>query len=442
VKEQMGLFGTSGIRGIFEQEITVDLARKLGAATAKRYKRIVVGRDARLSGPLLDDGFSRAAAMMGAEVIQIGICPTPAVAYAARALGAGCAVVITASHNPPQYNGFKFFNPDGAAFSKEQEAEIEKLIEYAPVILGRTKVSEISKFAHNDKILSNFAGKFAGMKVVLNCNGGAATATATLLFEKLGCAVTQIFERPDGEYIPNPKAQPDASLGDWNRIADLDTTLKIVAEKGADVGIIFDGDADRMLAVAPSGPVSPDKLFYLFAAHFAPGGRVVDVVDGSSVLDSVCTVVRVPVGDVNVSVKLKELGSSAAFGGEGCSGTYVWPLFHYCPDGIYSAVKLLEMLSEKGSLDKLVATVPENFLKREKVSVPNEMKAAVMEKARAQLDKGWKANFADGIRVDFPGAWFLIRPSGTEPFIRITAEAETEQKALEMLEKARKLIAP
>ncbi|MFH0961690.1 MAG: hypothetical protein V1820_03340 [archaeon] len=435
----MGLFGTSGIRGIYETEITVDLARKLGAALAKRYKKIVIARDHRLSGPILSEALGKAAAMIGAEAIEIGICPTPAAAFAGKTLGADCVVVVTASHNPPAYNGFKFFNPDGSAFSRIQEAELAKLIEYAPVVSGRIKTSEISKFSHNDAILKEFAGQFAGMKVVLNCNGGAATATAPALFEKLGCIVYPIFDKPDGEYVPNPKTKPDSTLGDWNRIADVDTTERAVADRGADVGIIYDGDADRLLAIAPNGAVAPDKLLYLFCAQFYPGANVVDVVDGSSILDSVCNVTRVPVGDVNVSHRLKGEGNFS-FGGESCSGVYIWPSLHYCPDGIYSSVKLLQMVREKGSLDALCAQVPENFIKREKVSVPNEFKLQLLEHAREKMEPGWKINDSDGIRVDFPGSWFLLRPSGTEPLMRITVEAETEEKALALLDKARKLL--
>ncbi len=436
----MGLFGTSGIRGLIDSEITLDLARKLGVATAKKYKKIIVARDHRSSGPVLSEGFGKAAAMIGAEVIDIGVAPTPAAVFAGKTLSAECAVIVTASHNPPQYNGFKFFNPDGSAFSKAQELEIEKLLEYSPAIMGRVKSSEITKFAHNDKILSEFAGKFAGMKIVLNLNGGAATATALPLFDKLGCVVHPIFERTDGEYVPNPKSKPDPTLGDWNRIADIDTTLKIIGETGSDLGIIYDGDADRLFAVSKDGPIAPDKLLYLFSSHFYPGANIVDVIDGSSILDSVCNVTRVPVGDVNVSYELKRNLNNYSFGGESCSGVYVWPSLHLCPDGIYSSVKLLQMVSENGPLEKLAKEIPENFIKRDKIAVPNERKSEILASARERIDPAWKANFSDGIRADFPGSWFLIRPSGTEPLVRITVEAESEEKALALLEKARKLL--
>ncbi len=439
----MGLFGTSGIRGIFGEAITVDLARKLGVATAKKYKKIVVGCDTRESGKELDDGFSRAAGMSGADVTQIGVSPTPATAYAARELSAACAIMVTASHNPPQYNGFKFFNPDGSAFTRAQEDEIERLIQYAPVIPGRAKQSEKLRFAHNDRILSEFSRRFSGMKIVLNCNCGAATATAPLLFEKLGCVVYPIFERPDGTYIPQPKGQPVPSLGDWNRIADIDTTLRAMHERGADIGIIFDGDADRMFAVSRDGPIPPDALLYLFASNFAGGSTIVDVVDGSSNVDSLGEVVRVAVGDVNISTKLKELSGRATFGGEGCSGTYVWPKMHYCPDGIYSAVKLLEMVSKAGPLDRLAAAVPKTFLKREKLSIPSELKGVAMGNVRKRLDPSWKVNTIDGVRVDFDGiGWLLIRPSGTEPFLRITVEGKDEAAADHLIEQARKLSEP
>lgn len=424
----MSLFGTSGIRGVYGEAITPQLALSLGRSTGHRYKSVIVGHDHRASSPLLAAAFNAGALSADASVYFTGLVPTPTLAFGAKAFELHTGVEITASHNPPEYNGFKFWNSDGCGFSSDQEKHIEVGLNDAGSATGRLQPVDAIP-PHLDGML-HLLPKSLGLKIVVNANHAAASVIAPQLFEWLDCEVVPLFCEPKPDYRPQKSSYP--WLGDWASIADIPATLATIKETNADLGVIFDGDADRMLLCLPSGPVSSDVLMTYLAS--LADGQVVSVVDASLGLrQAVSDLHLVPVGDVHVSRAVKE--REAAFGGEACSGTFVWPELHFCPDGIFSAAKVAA-LAAKIDLEEELQKIPKYPLVRERFSCPDEKKHHMMEKLKRLL-KNQKLSTVDGIRVDLPDGWFLLRPSGTEPVIRLTAEALDSASLTEVLRTAR-----
>ena len=425
------LFGTSGIRGRVGSEVTCELALNVGKSLAYYLGNegsVVLGYDTRTTNQMLDQAICAGLLESGVDVIKIGMVPTPLVGYATEKLDADAGIMLTASHNPSPYNGIKLWNKNGMAYTSAQEAEIEEIYAdkaYRSVSwdrIGSLKVNEEIKNRYIDDLLSLVDIK-KGLKVVIDCASGAGSEISPLVFRKAGCEVTTLNSQPDG-FFPGRNPEPNED--------NLQTLMKTVVAIGADLGIAHDGDADRMITVDEKGNVSPfDSLLALISKEF--DGDIVTTVDAGLCMDESVKgqVLRTKVGDVNVAEVIIE--KDAAFGGEP-SGTWLHPDFCMCPDGILSGLRMAEIVSRDGKLSELLETIPQYPNIREKITCSAEAKVKVMENMDELLTDAFddvrEVNSIDGVRLTFEDdSWVLVRPSGTEDYVRITLESRDRERA-------------
>ena len=425
------LFGTSGIRGKIASEVTCELALNVGKSLAYYLGNtgsVVVGYDTRTTNMMLEHAICAGLIESGVDVIKIGMVPTPLVGYACEKLDADAGIMLTASHNPSQYNGIKLWNKNGMAYSQNQEREIEEIYAEKSYIsvswdkVGHINVNEEIKDQYIDDLVDMVNIK-KGLKVVIDCASGAGSEISPLVFRKAGCEVTTINSQPDG-FFPGRNPEPNAE--------NLQTLMKTVVAIGADLGIAHDGDADRMITVDEKGNISPfDSLLALISKEFE--GDIVTTVDAGLCMDESVNgeVIRTPVGDVNVAEVI--IKKDASFGGEP-SGTWLHPDFCMCPDGILSGLRMAEVVSRDGKLSELLNNIPSYPNIREKITCSKEAKVKVMENMEELLKNAFDdiedINSIDGLRLTFSDdSWLLVRPSGTEDYIRITLESRDQQRA-------------
>ncbi|MGZ7046987.1 MAG: phosphoglucosamine mutase [Methanobacterium sp.] len=440
------LFGTSGIRGKIGDEITLDLITKVGMAAATyiggKEHKIVIGFDTRTSNRMVENAIIAGILQCGCDVIRLGMVPTPVVGYAAMKLKADLGIMITASHNPSQYNGIKLWNPTGMAYTQDQERTIEKIVHEKS--FSQVSWEEIGEIEENEGIISDYFDDLldevdikGNLKVVVDCANGAGSYISPMVLRKAGLDVVTLNCQPDG-FFPGRMPEPSE--------ANLSELMKVVGAIGADIGIAHDGDADRMVAIDDNGKMADfDKLLALVSSQI--GGKVVTTVDASVCIDMCMQkkggeVIRTKVGDVHVAEAIVE--TNASFGGEP-SGTWLHPDFCMCPDGILSALKVIEIVEKKGPLSKLLDDIPSYPTVRDKIECENIQKTLIMEKVKEELpdyfDDIKDVNFIDGVRISMEdGSWVLIRPSGTESYIRITLEGRTMEKAREIRNISREFI--
>ena len=422
----MGLFGTSGIRRVFDKDL-LELALRTGLAVGSVCKNVVVGGDTRTSTGAMKNAIAAGLLAAGAKCEDAGVLPTPTLAGAARKFDAG--VMITASHNPPEYNGIKLLNPDGSAFSPAQQKEIEGLILGESLVvapwseIGQSRGYPRAIEEHIERIARDFP-KALDVKVALDCGGGAASVITPYLLRRLGCEVVESNCQPTGGF-PQPSEPTEANLGDL---------MQTVRKSGVDVGIAHDGDADRMMAVDEKGRfVSGDKLMVVLA--WAIGAKdIVTTIDASMVIEEMgFKVRRTRVGDNYVSEELKKGGD---FGGEP-SGAWVFPRSSFCPDGIYAAAQIASIAS-RNKLSKLADEIPAYPILRG--SIASDGVAVSALESRLESLKPVSVDKSDGFKLDFKDGWLLVRPSGTEPKIRLTAEARSQARVRELYDGAVALI--
>ena len=436
------LFGTSGIRGKIGSEVTCELALNVGKSLAYYLGNegsVVIGYDTRTTNKMLDQAITAGILESGVNVIKIGMVPTPLVGYATEKLNADAGVMLTASHNPSPYNGIKLWNKNGMAYTSAQESEIEEIYSNKDYI--SVAWDKIGKLSENEEIkgryiddLVNMVNIKPGLKVVVDCASGAGSEISPLVFRKAGCEVTTLNSQPDG-FFPGRNPEPNAE--------NLQTLMKTVVAIGADLGIAHDGDADRMITVDEQGNISPfDSLLALISKEFK--GDIVTTVDAGLCMDESVdgNVLRTPVGDVNVAEVIIE--KDAAFGGEP-SGTWLHPDFCMCPDGILSGLRMAEIVSRDGKLSELLAEIPQYPNIREKITCSKEAKVKVMENMEELLKDAFDdivdVNSLDGVRLTFADdSWVLVRPSGTEDYIRITLESRDAERAEEIKDICVKII--
>jgi len=405
------LFGSSGIRQEFGHGL-VDLSLRIGSAAAAGASEIALGRDTRTTSELLEHSVVSGMLASGATVYSCGIAPTPTVAYATRNTDAGC--MITASHNPESYNGVKLLNPDGSSFTVRQQAALEEALNetHWKEWDGMGRILSIDAVdAHREAILDKVSLSHP-LKSVLDCgNGAGCVITPDLLAEAgvtaigLNCNVSGKFARPSEPLESN-----------------LPYIGGIVRRRDAACAVVHDGDADRMMAFDERGRyIDGDHLLMLFVKYL-DRKRVVTTVDASMAIEEIADVHRTPVGDSFVSEELLSWGD---FGGEP-SGSWIFPDHSLCPDGVYAAALLCEIASEWSIAEELDRMPRYTLLRR---SYPLPAPAKVMAAMGAEEP-------AHGIRFEDEDGWYLIRASGTEPKVRITAEGRTPEKAKEMLEAA------
>ena len=415
-------FGSSGIRGVANTEITPELGLDLGLAVGSIYPDIAVGHDPRIASEMIENAVVAGLLSSGCKVVKVGMVPTPTLALFSKSFG--CGIMITASHNPAQYIGMKLFS-DGMSFDTQQQEEIEKILRGKKFrragwdSTGNLGTSNDAIREHSEIILKNINIKRSGLKVVVDCGNGAASVITPYVLGKMGCDVVTINSHPDGNF-PGREPEPvEANLG------LLKNTVKAT---GADLGIAHDGDADRMMAVDNEGRyVSGDKMLAFFAQREAKKAIAVPV-DTSKVVDDLLEGIEIShtrVGDVYVAEALKKI--SGDFGGEP-SGAWIFPRVSLCPDGIYAAARLVEIIETEGELGKLLDSIPEYPVKRG--SFPCRDRNKAMEKIIEKLRELGDINIMDGVRVDLDDGWILVRPSGTEPKIRITVESNNRCEEL------------
>ncbi len=408
-------FGSSGIRGVANREITPGLALNLGLAVGSIYPEVTVGHDPRIASQMIENAMIAGLLSAGAKIVRVGMVPTPTLAISSKCCG--CGVMITASHNPAQYIGVKLFK-DGMSFDTKQQEEIEEILKgkkfsYASwEKTGNLGDSNDALRQHCDVILKNTGS--SGLKVVVDCGNGAASVITPYVLRKMGCSIMTLNSQPDGNF-PGREPEPvEENLG---------LLKSAVIAAGADLGIAHDGDADRMMAVDNAGRfISGDKMLALFALREARYAISVPV-DTSRVVDDLLDGIKIShtrVGDVYVAEELKKTGGD--FGGEP-SGAWIFPKVSLCPDGIFAAARLVEIVEKEGELGKLVSSIPEYPVKRG--AFPCKDKKKAMDKIIEELRKLGDINTLDGVRVDLDNGWILIRPSGTEPKIRITTESNS-----------------
>jgi len=410
----MQLFGTSGIRRIVDKDL-IQLALKVGLAVGKVYGNVVVGSDTRTSGDAMKLALISGLLAAGSNGCDAGVIPLPTLAFAAREFDAG--LMITASHNPPEYSGIKLLNPDGSAFDSSQRKQIEEaILNDSLSVAPWDKIKSGGNYngavvEHMERIQQDFPARLR-LRVVVDCGCGAASVIIPRLLEKLGCEVATLNCYPSG-FFPHDIEPIEANLGEL---------IRATMESGADLGIAHDGDADRMMAVDDKGKfISGDKLLALFAQDVG-AKRVVTTIDASMAIDEMgFTITRTRVGDPYVSEELKRGGD---FGGEP-SGSWVFPDISLCPDGIYAAARVATIASRQ-RLSQLVDSIPCYPVLRGSISSEGvvisrlEQHLMTMEPLSTSNIDGTKLNFEDG--------WLLVRASGTEPKIRVTAEAKSEAR--------------
>ena len=414
----MSLFGSSGIRALFNQDL-LNVAFRVGLAVGADYPDLIIGRDTRTSGDAMKHAVIAGLLAAGATCRDAGIVPTPTLAYVAREFDAG--IEITASHNPPEYNGIKLFNPDGSSFDLVQQQRLEKQIlsdsfdvaDWQQVHYDERYHGAIDK--HIDAIISHFPQKL-GVKVVVDAGCGAGSVITPRLLEELGCEVITLNCSPGG-FFPRIIEPVAANLGEL---------IKTVKETGAALGIAHDGDADRMVAVDDRGRFITGDVMLAILVRALGVKDIVTTLDASMFIDEMgLKVRRTRIGDSFVSEELRKGGD---FGGE-TSGAWIFPSVSLCPDGIYAAAAIAALAAEQ-KLSAVVDAVPIYPLFRGNI----ESKGLAMPSLEAKLKslKPLSVVNTDGVKLNFSDGWLLVRPSGTEPKIRITAEAKTEPRAREL----------
>ena len=428
-------FGTDGVRGVANTELTPELAFKLGRcggyvlmqhAPEQAHPRVLVARDTRISGQLLEQALVAGLLSVGIEVMQLGVISTPAVAYLTRTQNAAAGVMISASHNPALDNGIKFFGSDGFKLSDQQEEEIEALIDAPEDTLPRPStdgLGTIDEFPEGaikylQFLQSTISGDLEGIRVCIDAANGATAPLVNQLFADLETDFYPMGDRPNG-----------ININDGVGSTHPEGLQAFVKEKGAMVGLAFDGDGDRLIAVDENGElVDGDKIMFICGQHLKSKGRLEKDTIVSTVMSNIgfhkaieehgMVALKAQVGDRYVVEAMREGGY--VLGGEQ-SGHIVFLNLNTTGDGLLSAVQLLAVMKETGkSLSELAAQVtifPQklvNIRVRDKHTVMDEPAVkAVIEAVEAEMN-------GDG-RI-------LVRPSGTEPLLRVMAEASTDEK--------------
>ena len=435
------LFGTFGVRRTANDVLTPEFASRLAASYGSIVKgTVAIGGDTRTSTPMLKQAITAGLLSSGCDVVDLGILPTPAIQYAVRNYYDG-GIIVTASHNPPKYNGLKFVDEFGIGTPDDMELEVERL--YFDDEPTRVNWNEIGQIFTNESIIDEYidetlkrvdveAIRARKLKVVVDCGSGAGSFTAPYLLKKLGCEVTSLNCQADG-FFPGRNPEPIEP-----NLQDLIATVK---DLGADIGLAHDGDADRTICIDEKGNfVLGDKTFALVERQMLKendGGIIVTTVATSQAIYDIAEeyggeVIATAVGDLLVARELKE--KDGLFGGEE-NGGLIFPDFVYGRDAAMTVAKILETLvKEDKPLSELIAELPVYYQEKLKIECPDDQKQEVMANIAKEIKDTTDFNLdtTDGVKILKDDGWVIIRPSGTEPIFRCFAESDSQDKANEM----------
>jgi len=436
------LFGTNGIRGLANKELNPEMAIKVGNAIGTFFNKgeLIIGYDARTTGPMLTKAVTAGLNSTGCNVLLAGMAPTPALQFAVRHHKPDGGVIVTASHNPPEYNGIKVIWNDGIEISHEHEIEIEniyfdekaKLAEWNAIGTTSELPGIIDEYI--DAVKKHVNTKAITQKhyhILIDGANSVGSLTGPRLARELGCKVTTINANIDGTFPGRPPEPRPENLG------DLAIAVKAT---GSDLGVAYDGDADRSIFVDEKGNIiMGDQTFALVAKYFLldnPGEKIVTPVSSSTIIKDIADeykgqIVWTKIGSVTVAQTMK--GLKAKLGGEENGGIFYGP-HQPVRDGAMTTALILNIMARTGKkLSTLIEELPEYFIEKAKIECKEELKQEVLQKLIEQT-KDLKTNALDGVKIWFKDkSSILIRPSGTEPIYRIYAEAKTNQKTKQLI---------
>lgn len=409
------MFRGYDVRAEFPQ-FSPEVAARLGAAFSNWAKAepIVIGRDVRTTSPLLARAFAAGAQAAGSEVIDLGVTTTPLLAFGAleaRAVGA----MISASHNPSNFNGVKFVRKDGTDVSSDELAKIEKFSK-SPVYTEWNRIGSEKKMDVSDSYLSKLPSASADLTVALDPGNGAACRLARLALERIGCTVKEINAEADGTF-PGRSAEPSPE-----NLSELQSI------KGVDFAVALDGDGDRAVFLDEKGNfIRADYILLLLGQK----RKAVATVNCTSLLEDYMDVTRCRIGRTFVTEELRK-DSSIEIAGE-WSGHFWFTEKFLFSDGILAAVKMAEFLSQKQTpLSELLAQFPKTFVHHTKIDCPEEKKLPLLSALKKRFPD---SETTDGVKLKMDDGWVLVRKSNTEPVVRVSAEALSEKKAVSRAEK-------
>ena len=457
------IFGTSGIRRVFQNysesdvmftpQMALDVGLALGTYL-KSKSTVVIGKDIRTSALPIEYALISGLVSTGCNVKTLGIVTTPTLAMSQKYLKADCGVMITASHNTPEYIGLKIWNPSGMGYIPEQEEEIERIYNDKKFVdinwdeVGKvTNVEDINDI-HIQDVTNRIKFDGSSLNVILDPGNGAGCDIAPKLLSTYNVKIMTINAQMDGKF-PGRNSEPNKE-----NLIRLSKFLKS-SDKG-DIGIALDGDADRVIFLDENGEiVDPIRLLTLMAIDYLERYRdkipkekmkVSTAINSSSLMEDVlnplgCEVLRTEVGDIKVAIAIKEHGGFV--GGE-TSGTYIWPSTHLGPDSIVTIAKVLRMIVESGKpLKEILKKIPEYpFYETKfplKVDIPftEDINKKIIEEMTETLDSLGKKitniNKMDGVRLDYNDGWILIRRSGTSPYLRLTGESSVNLESSKLV---------
>mgnify|MGYP000294122488 CR=1 FL=1 len=434
------LFGTFGIRGVTNEKVNPELAMKLGQALATHLDnegKVAVGYDPRTSSEMIESAITSGLLSGGCDVLRLGMVPTPVLSFSTKNYSCDAGIMITASHNPPQYNGMKFWDEEGAGFIRDKEDELveiysgDKSEQVGWNELGKTEeVDAVKKYKNS--LLEKVSEFDEELKVVVDCASGAGCVTTPYILRELGCHVVTLNSQVDGHFpgrLPEPTSE---------HLGDLKNAVKSME---ADLGIAHDGDADRTIMVDENGEiVSGDRVFALAGINYLKdidNPRIVTTVATSSVMDDVAEqldgeIERTKVGEPELVEEYKKNGADLA--GEE-NGGVIFTDWAMARDGMMTAVQIIDYMTRTGkTLSELSDTLPDYKQRKRKAECPNELKQDVL----ADLTKKFEDEnpiTKDGLRIEVEDGWYILRPSGTEPVFRCFSEAKTDEKSEELVRK-------
>lgn len=432
----------SGVRGVVGESLTPQLISKFAQAFGTYVGRgnVIVGQDSRKSGTMVKKAVVSGLLSVGSQPVEIGICPIPSIQVLTKHSKAIGAIAVTASHNPKEWNGLKFVNKEGLFLNYHQVDEFLDIYhqgEYSLVDVEKYKTPEFEENPvgpHRERLISYFNVDLIGQKkykVAIDCTNGAGAVLAPRYLEELGCEPILLNCVPDGSFAHHPEPLPE-------NIAGLCQT---VVEKKADVGFVQDADADRLAVVNEKGEPLGEELTLALAAQYIlsqnPGPVVVNL-STSRAIDDIAAefgvpVLRTKIGEINVVEQILALEKKPAIGGEGNGGVILQDI-HPCRDSFTAMGLILEYMAESGkTISELQAGIPRYCMIKEKIPGTQEKAYRITRLLRKKYaDKG-EISLLDGLKITFEDYWVHIRPSNTEPIIRLIVEAKSRDTAEKMI---------